>query len=281
MSPSRWRRSTHVMLAAAVIALVAVVVAVVAVFATGGNTSNAQVPAARPPATANRASSRFRTPRLRRPRPVWLAALAAPVADPNLGNVHRSHHRREVRRADLEQRAGAPMQPASTNKMLTSGAALLTLARDERVTTTVVAADQTRQPGVVVVAVATRSCRRPRPAPRPGIGARPHQRPRRPGTQERITVTAVQVDDSLSAVRISPRAGIRRTSPRRHRPDPGGDDRRRTHPTDHGRVATLHDPGSGRRSRAGHGAARGPRHRHVRGPARRPAASWRRCSPHR
>ena len=43
------------------------------------------------------------------------------------------------------------MQPASTNKVLTSGAALLTLDRDERVTTTVVAADQTRQPGVVVL----------------------------------------------------------------------------------------------------------------------------------
>ena len=55
MGPSRWRRSTHVMLAAAVIALIAVVVAVVAVFATGGDTSNAQVPAARPPAVASAA----------------------------------------------------------------------------------------------------------------------------------------------------------------------------------------------------------------------------------
>ena len=43
------------------------------------------------------------------------------------------------------------MQPASTNKVLTTAAALLTLDRNARVTTTVQAADQTRMPGVVVL----------------------------------------------------------------------------------------------------------------------------------
>jgi D-alanyl-D-alanine carboxypeptidase/D-alanyl-D-alanine-endopeptidase (penicillin-binding protein 4) len=43
------------------------------------------------------------------------------------------------------------MQPASTNKVLTTGAALLTLDPEARETTTVVAADQTRQPGLVVL----------------------------------------------------------------------------------------------------------------------------------
>jgi serine-type D-Ala-D-Ala carboxypeptidase/endopeptidase (penicillin-binding protein 4) len=50
-----------------------------------------------------------------------------------------------------QQGADVPMQPASTNKVLTTAAALLTLDRDERVTTKVVAADQSAQPGVVVL----------------------------------------------------------------------------------------------------------------------------------
>ena len=50
-----------------------------------------------------------------------------------------------------EQRSDLPMQPASTIKMLTTAAALLTLDRDARLTTTVAAADQTRMPGVVVL----------------------------------------------------------------------------------------------------------------------------------
>ena len=50
-----------------------------------------------------------------------------------------------------EQGATLPMMPASTNKTLTAAAALLTLDRNERQTTTVVAADQTRQPGLVVL----------------------------------------------------------------------------------------------------------------------------------
>ena len=44
-----------------------------------------------------------------------------------------------------------PMQPASTNKVLTTAAALLTLDRDARLTTTVVAPDQTASPGLVVL----------------------------------------------------------------------------------------------------------------------------------
>ena len=50
-----------------------------------------------------------------------------------------------------EQGSSVPMQPASTNKTLTAAAALLTLDRDARVTTRVVAADQTAQPGTVVL----------------------------------------------------------------------------------------------------------------------------------
>lgn len=150
MNPARWRRSTHALVAAAVIALVAVVVAVVAV-ATGADTSSAQLPAPHPPATAKPAvvpvSDTAGTPT----SAGLTAALAAPVADPNLGNITGRITDADTGKQLWEQRSGVPMQPASTNKVLTTGAALLTLPRDERVTTTVVAADQTRQPGVVVL----------------------------------------------------------------------------------------------------------------------------------
>jgi D-alanyl-D-alanine carboxypeptidase/D-alanyl-D-alanine-endopeptidase (penicillin-binding protein 4) len=49
-----------------------------------------------------------------------------------------------------QQGSDVPMQPASTNKVLTVAAALLTLDRDERVTTKVVSADPAR-PGTVVL----------------------------------------------------------------------------------------------------------------------------------
>lgn len=50
-----------------------------------------------------------------------------------------------------DQRADVPMQPASTNKVLTAAAALLTLDREARLTTTVVAGDQKRDPGLVIL----------------------------------------------------------------------------------------------------------------------------------
>ena len=151
MSPTRWRRSTHVVLAVAVIALVAVVVAVASVLTSGGNPSNAQVPAARPAASASPAVVPVSDSAGVPTAGGLTAALAAPVADPNLGNVTGRITDAKTGKQLWEQRSGMPMQPASTNKVLTAGAALLTLDRDERVTTTVVAADQTRQPGVVVL----------------------------------------------------------------------------------------------------------------------------------
>lgn len=151
MSPPWWRRSTHVVLAVAVIVLVAVVVAVTAVMTSGGNTSSAQGPAARPPASASPAVVPVSDSAGIPTAAGMTATLAAPVADPNLGNVTGRITDAKTGAQIWEQRSGMPMQPASTNKVLTAGAALLTLNRDERVTTTVVAADQTRQPGVVVL----------------------------------------------------------------------------------------------------------------------------------
>ena len=79
------------------------------------------------------------------------AALAGPLADPDLG-VLTGRVTDARTGAMLWQRGGdVPMQPASTNKVLTAAAALLTLPRDQRVTTKVVAMDPTARPGVVVL----------------------------------------------------------------------------------------------------------------------------------
>ncbi|MCB9417966.1 MAG: D-alanyl-D-alanine carboxypeptidase/D-alanyl-D-alanine-endopeptidase [Mycolicibacterium sp.] len=151
MSPPWWRRSTHVVLAVAVIVLVAVVVAVAAVMTSGGDTSSAQGAAGRPRASANPAVVPVSDSA---PVPTgagMTAALAAPVADPNLGNLTGRITDAKTGTQLWEQRSTLPMLPASTNKTLTAGAALLTLDRDARLTTTVVAADQNSQPGVVVL----------------------------------------------------------------------------------------------------------------------------------
>ena len=147
----RMRRSrAHVGLAAAVIALVAAVVAAAA-FLTSGGASNAQVPAPRPPASAKPAVVPLADSGSVPSTPGLTAALAKAVADPNLGNLTGRITDATTGRQIWEQRAGVPMQPASVNKVLTTAAALLTLDRNERVTTTVKAADQDRMPGVVVL----------------------------------------------------------------------------------------------------------------------------------
>ena len=144
------RSRAHVGLAAAIIALVAVVVAAAA-FLTSGGASNAQVPAPRPPASAKPAVVPLADSGSVPSTPGLTAALAKAVADPNLGNLTGRITDATTGRQIWEQRAGVPMQPASVNKVLTTAAALLTLDRNERVTTTVKAADQDRMPGVVVL----------------------------------------------------------------------------------------------------------------------------------
>ncbi|MCX2929036.1 D-alanyl-D-alanine carboxypeptidase/D-alanyl-D-alanine-endopeptidase [Mycobacterium sp. CVI_P3] len=151
MRPTRWRHSTHVVLAVAVMALVAALVAAGAFLTRGGDTSSAQAPPAHPLVTANPGVIPVADAAPVPTAAGMTAALAAPVADPNLGNVTGRITDAQTGRQIWEHRSDLPLLPASTNKVLTTGAALLTLDRDERVTTTVVAADQTRQPGVVVL----------------------------------------------------------------------------------------------------------------------------------
>jgi D-alanyl-D-alanine carboxypeptidase/D-alanyl-D-alanine-endopeptidase (penicillin-binding protein 4) len=76
------------------------------------------------------------------------AALAPVVADPNLGKLGGRVTDAMTGEELWRQLDDVLLQPASTNKTLTSAAALLALDRDARVTTRVVAADQ---PGTVVL----------------------------------------------------------------------------------------------------------------------------------
>ena len=76
------------------------------------------------------------------------AALALVAADPNLGRLGAPVTDALSGEELWQQSDDVPMQPASTNKTLTSAAALLALDRNTRVTTRVVAADQS---GTVVL----------------------------------------------------------------------------------------------------------------------------------
>lgn len=150
MSPTRGWRWAHVVLAVAVIALVAAVVAVAAVL-THGDTSSAQAAPEHALVTVNPGVKPVSDTAGLPTTAGMTAALALPVADPNLGNVSGRVTDAKTGKQIWEFRSNVPLLPASTNKTLTTAAALLALNRDERVTTTVVAADQTTQPGVVVL----------------------------------------------------------------------------------------------------------------------------------
>lgn len=151
MRPTRWRRSTHVVVGVVVLLLVAVVVAAAAVLTTGHSTDAAPIKPAPPAATAKPGIVPVAAS-APEPTPDRLAATLAPVlADPNLGNLTGRITDAMTGAQLWAQGADVPMQPASTNKVLTAAAALLALDRDARLTTRVFAADQTRSPGVVVL----------------------------------------------------------------------------------------------------------------------------------
>jgi D-alanyl-D-alanine carboxypeptidase/D-alanyl-D-alanine-endopeptidase (penicillin-binding protein 4) len=135
----------------AVLLVVAAVVAVAAVL-TSGNSSDAQAVKAAPAAATAKPGVVPVGDSAERPTPDRLAAVLAPlVADPNLGTVTGRITDAATGSQLWAKGADVPMQPASTNKVLTSAAALLTLDRDAKLTTRVLAADQTASPGLVVL----------------------------------------------------------------------------------------------------------------------------------
>ncbi|HLS00114.1 MAG TPA: D-alanyl-D-alanine carboxypeptidase/D-alanyl-D-alanine-endopeptidase [Mycolicibacillus parakoreensis] len=148
MRPRQWRRSTHVTIGVAVLLLV-VAVLTVAVVVTGARHPSRQ--AAPPPPVVAVApgvvpvSDTAPIPT----RAGVAAALAAALAEPDLGFLGGRVTDAASATALWAQHDDMPMLPASTNKVLTTAAALLTLDRDATLTTRVVA-DDTR-PGALVL----------------------------------------------------------------------------------------------------------------------------------
>jgi serine-type D-Ala-D-Ala carboxypeptidase/endopeptidase (penicillin-binding protein 4) len=153
MGPTRWRKSTNVFVGLAVLAFVAAVVAAATFFTTGGHGgtgARVPVPPPRPPVVKPGmvpASDTAETPSAGG----LAAALAAVAADPNLGKLG-GRITDAMTGKELWQVAGdLPLVPASTNKVLTAAAALLTLDRQARISTRVVAGSQNAQGPVVLV----------------------------------------------------------------------------------------------------------------------------------
>jgi D-alanyl-D-alanine carboxypeptidase/D-alanyl-D-alanine-endopeptidase (penicillin-binding protein 4) len=149
MRPTHWRPSTHLIVGVGVVAIVAAVVAATALLtASGRGASVAQVPPPPPAVTAKPSIVPVADSAPMPTTSALAAALAAAVADPNLGRLGGRVTDAMSGKELWQQLDDAPMQPASTNKTLTSAAALLALDREARVTTRVVAATQ---PGAVVL----------------------------------------------------------------------------------------------------------------------------------
>jgi serine-type D-Ala-D-Ala carboxypeptidase/endopeptidase (penicillin-binding protein 4) len=151
MRPTKWRRSTHVLIGVAVLLVVAGVVAAAAFVRSGEpSTSTAEAIEPQPPLVTPQPGITALADSAPKPTPDGLAATLAPfVADPNLG-ILTGRVTDALTGVQLwAQGAGVPMQPASTNKVLTTAAALLTLDRDATLTTTVLTDPD--NPGLVIL----------------------------------------------------------------------------------------------------------------------------------
>ncbi|OBH95541.1 D-alanyl-D-alanine carboxypeptidase [Mycobacterium sp. E2733] len=137
----------------AVLAFVAAVVAAATFFTSaghGGNSSHAPIPPPHAPTVkpgmipvSDTAES---------PSPAGVAAALAPVAaDPNLGRLGARVTDALTGKELWQVADDMPLVPASTNKVLTAAAALLTLDHQARISTRVVAGSQNAQGPVVLV----------------------------------------------------------------------------------------------------------------------------------
>ncbi|MDH6243649.1 D-alanyl-D-alanine carboxypeptidase/D-alanyl-D-alanine-endopeptidase [Mycobacterium sp. OTB74] len=150
MRPTRWRRSTHMLIGVGVLVLVAAVVAAAAVMARN-KPAPAADPSVKPQPAAASANPGVQplSDSAPQPSPAQLAAMLGPlVANPNLGQLGGRVTDAATGAQIWAQGENTPLQPASTNKVLTTAAALFTLDRAARLTTIVVAGDT---PGQVVL----------------------------------------------------------------------------------------------------------------------------------
>lgn len=149
MDSTRWRRSsTRLGIAAAVLALAAAVVVLAAVVLPDESGAGAHSMPPAPLATANPGVVPVTDDAPVPTGSALAAAMSAALADPNLGRLTGRITDALSGKALWTQQEDLPMQPASTNKVLTAAAALLALDLGARVTTRVITGDQ---PGVVVL----------------------------------------------------------------------------------------------------------------------------------
>ncbi|MCV7385677.1 D-alanyl-D-alanine carboxypeptidase/D-alanyl-D-alanine-endopeptidase [Mycolicibacter longobardus] len=149
MQSTRWRHSsTHLGIAAAVLALAAAAVVVAAVVLPDESGAGARAVPPAPVATADPGVVPVPDDAPVPTGTALAAAMATALADPNLGHLTGRITDAQTGKALWTQQEDLPMQPASTNKVLTAAAALLALDPSTRVTTRVTAGDQ---PGVVVL----------------------------------------------------------------------------------------------------------------------------------
>ena len=198
MGPTRWQKSTHVFVGLAVLALVAAVVAAATFFTSnhGAGGARATVPPPRPPTVTPGLTPVSDTAEAPSAAGV-AAALAAVAADPNLGSLGGRITDALTGKEVWQVADDLPLVPASTNKVLTAAAALLTLDRQARISTRVVAGSQNPQGPVVLVGAGDPTLSAAPPGQETWYRGAPRisdlvDQIRRSG----VTPTAVQVDTS-------------------------------------------------------------------------------------
>ncbi|ORW72309.1 D-alanyl-D-alanine carboxypeptidase [Mycobacterium saskatchewanense] len=137
----------------AVLVFVAAVVAAATFFTTGGHGSGgARAPIPPPHAPTVKPGVTPVSDTAEVPSPAGVAAtLAALAADPNLGRLGARVTDALTGKELWQVASDLPLVPASTNKVLTAAAALLTLDHQARISTRVVAGSQNAQGPVVLV----------------------------------------------------------------------------------------------------------------------------------
>jgi len=199
MGPTRWQKSTQVLIGVAVLVFVAAVAAAATFFTTGGHgAGGVRAPIPPPHSPTLRPAMLPVGDTAEAPSPGGVAAmLAAVAADPNLGRLG-ARVTDAITGKELWQVADdLPLVPASTNKILTVAAALLTLDRQTRISTRVVAGSQNAQGPVVLVGAGDPTLS----AAPPGVDTWYRGAPRISDLVEQIrrsgvTPTGVQVDPS-------------------------------------------------------------------------------------
>ena len=199
MGSTRWRKSTYVFVGSAVLAFVAAVVAAATFFTMGGHGTSgvrATVPPPRPPTV--KPGLVPVTDTAETPSAGGLAAaLGALPADPNLGRLGGLITDAMTGKELWQVADDMPLVPASTNKVLTAAAALLTLDRQARISTRVVAGSQNPKGPVVLLGAGDPTLS----AAPPGVDTWYRGAPRISDLVEQVhrsgmTPTAVQVDIS-------------------------------------------------------------------------------------